>query len=693
MRLLNTRTLEVEEYGGGEFPQYAILSHTWGKEEVTLQDITSQATHKLKGYEKILGVCSIARENRFDYIWIDTCCIDKTSSAELSEAINSMYRWYEEAEVCYAYLSDVPHGPVCDDDFRNSKWFTRGWTLQELIAPSTVIFFDSEWHKMGEKLDLQQQISEITGIPGNFLLVDDVAYASVAQKMSWAAKRKTTRLEDVAYCLMGIFGISMPMLYGEGTKAFIRLQEEIIRTTNDHSLFAWTSTDHHGGILASSPAAFAGSGNVIPTKPSGDIGDPITLSSRGINLSLRYKSDEQGGSGLAILECTRIKEKNKRLAIRLKDVLLTNQNFTRERSSELEVLDLAENFLKYYPMKSLYVRPWRSVRHRKQGNVGKCAVRFKGVEKEDIASCTVYQCSGWGFHDELIITTTELPTDGIIGRLVVLDKERNSFQIVLKRSGGLLFVDIHNSLQVHHTPSQDLEQQQYERDQIASVLDNGQYIYAAIDKRTFMLHGERHILEVVEIGYPVGSAQVWLQQVAVLEGYIEEETLLSHAARRGSEAVIQLLHETNKCASDFKPEIGLASLTLAAKNGHEGVVKLLLQREIDSQPLLRFSDFSYDKSMTVLSYAAQIGNEAAVQLLLERGADIEFASCNTPSALSIAASMGHEAVVKLLLDMGADPNSKSGSSNMTPLLFATSMRYSAVISSPEWECSNGRGTA
>jgi hypothetical protein len=160
MRLLHTRKLELQEFKPREVPNYAILSHTWREEEVTLQDIkTNQATN-LQGYEKISKACFVAAADGFDFIWIDTCCIDKTSSAELSEALNSMYRWYQEAEECYAYLADVPHSSVdqaigfTGPEFQKSRWFTRGWTLQELIAPLSVIFLDSEWKEIGTKSNL-----------------------------------------------------------------------------------------------------------------------------------------------------------------------------------------------------------------------------------------------------------------------------------------------------------------------------------------------------------------------------------------------------------------------------------------------------------------------------------------------------------------------------------------------------------
>ena len=284
-----------------------------------------------------------------------------------------MYRWYEETAICYAFLADVPQGTInpltgaAGPKFKESRWFTRGWTLQELIAPPTVIFLDSEWREFGSKSSLQQLISEITGIPGGFLLGDDLGHASVAQRMSWASKRQTKRTEDLAYCLMGIFGIYMPMLYGEGERAFIRLLEEIMKVSDDHSLFGWRSTEDHGGILATSPAAFADSGNIIQINPSNMISSPLILSSRGIHLSLPFKNEGEEGSGLAILRCTMVGKENMRLAIHLRGVFLTKEDFAREQSSMLELLDLGDADLSQYPLTKC-VRKWRPTRNRKWGD-------------------------------------------------------------------------------------------------------------------------------------------------------------------------------------------------------------------------------------------------------------------------------------------------------------------------------------
>ena len=223
------------------FPPYAILSHTWERGEVSFDDLPREHAKQMQGYGKITNCCALALSDGFEYVWIDTCCIDKRSSAELSEAINSMYAWYQNAQKCYVFLADVPTGEDCceeDSTFRKSRWFTRGWTLQELLAPSTVEFYGQDWHEIGTRFVLKDVLTEITGIDHDILLDGKFETASIAKKMSWASKRTTTRVEDIAYCLLGIFGVNMPTLYGEGRHAFTRLQHVIIQTSNDHSIFA-----------------------------------------------------------------------------------------------------------------------------------------------------------------------------------------------------------------------------------------------------------------------------------------------------------------------------------------------------------------------------------------------------------------------------------------------------------------------
>ena len=225
------------EFTGTNIPAYAILSHTWGKEEVSLQEVECVTRKNNDGWKKIDFCAKQANADGLRYIWVDTCCIDKKNAVELSEAINSMFRWYQKAARCYVYLSDVSMqdtqqdgqiNPAWETAFRRSRWFTRGWTLQELIAPTLLDFFSSEGKRFGNKSTLEPMIREITGIATSALSGDKLSNFSIDERMSWVKYRNTTIGEDKAYCLLGIFDISMPLIYGEGRdKAFRRLQEEI----------------------------------------------------------------------------------------------------------------------------------------------------------------------------------------------------------------------------------------------------------------------------------------------------------------------------------------------------------------------------------------------------------------------------------------------------------------------------------
>jgi hypothetical protein len=197
-----------------------------------------------------------------------------------------MFEWYRKAEICYAYLSDVPSAYDNHNEdnsaFRNSSWFTRGWTLQELLAPRWVEFFDHNWVRIGTKSSLESLIQSITNISH----LSNFDEACVAQKMSWASERQTSRLEDQAYCLMGLFEVNMPLLYGEGRKAFLRLQLEILSSTDDDSLFAWEDFDTaSGGLLANSPTLFSHCGD-IQRRPFDHARPPPTMTNQGLRIEL-----------------------------------------------------------------------------------------------------------------------------------------------------------------------------------------------------------------------------------------------------------------------------------------------------------------------------------------------------------------------------------------------------------------------
>lgn len=320
MRLINTTTMKLEQFMGvQDVPSYTILSHTWGEGEVTLPDFANLAVANLeKGFAKIEHTCRQARLNGIGYAWVDTCCIDKTSSAELTEAINSMFHLYASSAVCYAYLSDLdPEGGADAENptsqFAQSRWFRRGWTLQELIAPKTVEFYDRDWKFRGTKADLSRAISAVTGIDGDVLRDSSALFQiPVARRMSWAASRQTSRLEDNAYSLLGIFDVNMPMLYGEGEKAFIRLQEEIAKETNDLTLFAWqavktneedSASQKYRGILAKSPAEFANFGDVVP-RSDHKFNEEFVMTNKGLRINAELAKGS-GGDYILSLNCSK----------------------------------------------------------------------------------------------------------------------------------------------------------------------------------------------------------------------------------------------------------------------------------------------------------------------------------------------------------------------------------------------------
>ena len=275
MHLLNTSTRKIQEFSPGRIPPYVILSHRWEDKEITYKDLTEpkQDPSKLEGWTKLDSFCSLVRQDGWEWAWMDTCCIDKSSSAELSEAINSMYQWYRQAGFCIAYLADIS---IVKDEtgierkrFWKSEWFKRGWTLQELLASREVVFYDRSWKAIGTRTRLKAHVSRATHINTHHLSAP--SEASVAAKMSWASDRQTSRPEDIAYSLLGLFDVNMPLLYGEGEyKAFQRLQYEIVRSRRDESIFAWSRPDEGSdyitaptpGLLAPSPKCFSGSGDI-----------------------------------------------------------------------------------------------------------------------------------------------------------------------------------------------------------------------------------------------------------------------------------------------------------------------------------------------------------------------------------------------------------------------------------------------
>ncbi|KAF2656255.1 HET-domain-containing protein [Lophiostoma macrostomum CBS 122681] len=365
LRIEDDGSFGLVEHFGYNIPPYAILSHTWGadEDEVSFKDLVQGKGKKKAGFRKLIYCAQQAVQDGMRFFWADTCCIDKSSSAELSEAINSMFKWYLDSQICYAYLGDVDY----TEDFTQiakARWFTRGWTLQELIAPKTMVFYSKDWKELGNKSRLSKQIAQITGIDPTVLdrrLGYDLNLRnlSVARRMSWASQRNSTRIEDEAYCLLGIFGVNMPLLYGEGRQAFARLQEEIMKESADHSLFAWRPDPNAAsgttfGAFAPSAAAFAHSSHVVPF---GTRKRPYHLTNQGLQIQLPLLPQNTQGDGktktfTGVLDCARLGDKFGFIGIGLEALDERNKVFGRTRES---LSGISSRQLRNAEVKDIYI--------------------------------------------------------------------------------------------------------------------------------------------------------------------------------------------------------------------------------------------------------------------------------------------------------------------------------------------------
>lgn len=258
--------------------RYAILSHRWlPRGEPTFQDMASgMATGP--GHEKLRRFCEEASSHGFQFSWSDTCCIDKTSSSELDEAIRSIFRWYSNAAICIIHLAQT----TSVDCMGLDEWFQRGWTLQELLAPPVVKFFNANWRPLtsepNDKRDdgIMGRVAHITGCGSPSLRAFDPGPFDVDLRMTWAARRKTTRGEDMAYSLMGIFDVTLQPAYGEGAeRAFCRLVELIMQSSGNTSVLNWAGQEaasHNSRAFPSSPRCYWGH------KPFGSSGQSLDFS-------------------------------------------------------------------------------------------------------------------------------------------------------------------------------------------------------------------------------------------------------------------------------------------------------------------------------------------------------------------------------------------------------------------------------
>ncbi|RYP11971.1 hypothetical protein DL767_011540 [Monosporascus sp. MG133] len=653
MRLINAKTFKLEEFLDDETPPYAILSHTWGKdhEELNFRDVKEGKIDKPGvGSVKFRGCCRQAETNGFEYAWIDTCCIDKANLVELSEAINSMFRWYRRASVCYVYLSDVPGDDYPPEDgskwtsqrFRTSRWFRRGWTLQELLAPKRLRFYNSEWRYLGTKANLCGIVEKITGVPRQFLRgIAELRTASVAQRMSWAAQRHTKREEDLAYCLLGIFDVSMGMRYGEGgDKAFFRLQEEIMKITKDDSILAWglgvkepfTSDSAQitaGGILAAAPSDFANSGHIICRDQSS-----TSLSISGGRLQIRLSLLTTSVSkAIGLLQCGPEHDIQQVVGIPL-------AKMTSGSSDE-------------------YVRPrgLHSVLQPITASNASPELIHIIIDSESKKSTEVNQ--QYWFYDEFAEVNLNLVD---VAPRSCWDKERALITSTIEPNGTTH--QILARFQHNKEGSRDFViVLEFKQQDARKRWDELWHIECGEDGYELeKMDGETLLRWAAEGGHEAVMQQLLETGADVHARGKDGRTALSYAAERGHEAVVQQLLETG-ADIHARDKDGRTALSYAAERGHEAVVQLLLK-----------------SGQMSLRWAVETGDVEVVKLFLDRGADVVLPNKDGWTPLITASSKGYVDMVRLLLaTSGVNADLKDSKSGQTPLSWAAANGYEAVV--------------
>jgi len=621
MRLLNATTGSLETFSGSDTPLYAILSHRWTSNEVTFQDLQDPLVRHKEGYSKISNSCRIAAENGLDYLWIDTCCIDKTNSTELSTAINSMYQWYRDSFVCFAYLSDVP-----EVDFARSVWFTRGWTLQELLAPSTVIFFRSDWSVIGTKSspDIRRAISETTGIPTKVLRGGDLSLASNAQKMSWAANRVTTVAEDLAYCLMGIFEVNIPMLYGEGDKAFLRLQEEILRTTDDLSLFVWKESgdgpERASGLLARHPHSFQYSGSIKRSDPFA--ARSVTVDNMGIHLKIPLVTTRDREDPLALVHT---EDGGQDVGIWLRPVSETSDLFERKTTKGFHLVQKGEGVEREID------RTERQICVRRERRSTQCS----GVQAQ------MFRKIATRGRDETIKFILS------IGALKVDARDSNGRTLLswAAECGN--------------------------KDVARELLRKG----ATVDLYDISKAGMTPLLWAAAGGH-VEMARLLLQEGASREPRDKKgRSAIALAATNGDTKMAMFLLGQG-ADLEARDVDGRTCLAQAAMRGCPEVMRMLINRGADLEAI-------DNDGLTPLALAATRGETEAARVLIEAGSNIEARDKSSWTPIFWASGKGHLETVKLLLNHKAEVKVHDHL-GLTPLSHAEIFQHSDIVKLLHW---------
>ena len=726
MHLLNVDTFKLE-YFVSDPPPYAILSHTWGSdsEEVSYRDVLNGRLDSAASRPpKIAGCCKTAKDNGYQYVWIDTCCINKSSSTELNEAITSMFKWYRDAAICYAYLSDVTPEDGSDDfrsHFRSARWFQRGWTLQELLAPLNLRFYNAGWEFVGTKGDLCDLVEEITGISTEYLLgITELHHASVAQRMSWAANRTTKREEDMGYCLLGIFGVFIPMMYGEGSNAFRRLQEEIANKIPDDSILAWgidtetlapltTANPAFRAALAPSPSFFAGSGKIVVK----DSLPHASFEMNGGRLRVPLQvTNSANGQIFAVLKCGP-EDDSIRVTIRLGAAPGESDGYFRLHCRAGVALT---------DQKTSATPIWLHLdaRHRPSSQPA-CWFQIPWRSVANLELVDVHPTSCWHKDRALINATVNPAADGIqpiLARFRQTSQQSADFVAVLHvDSQAQPRYDL--MIALNQTPLEEIaENSETWRDMVSGkdcasnavmnlkmVLEN---VHSSSLQRRFVLK------PVVVTDKPAvtvnATTAMQLSGVSTMaktltrasQEYDADTRTLRHRFKVAQQKVSQAQADLEKIRAEIQ-ELKLKELQAAERHMVEAksrsrlldeycqARKAAVNMQERASDLERFIDiYSGEKidpeheetlSLTagrILPFAIRDGHNHFARLLIDKASDVTVGDDTGAPPLELAVSRGEEGLVQLLLDKGADVSAPNLFGN-TPLHHAVHQRLSGIV--------------
>lgn len=745
MRLINAITFEIEEFPDFCVPRYAILSHTWGRdfEELSFRDVEEGNIEKPGiGSLKFRGCCQQAIKDGLDYAWIDTCCIDKTNLVELSEAINSMFRWYQQAAICYAFLSDVPSNENPQEKgskFQKSRWFQRGWTLQELVAPKVLRFYGTitssgtcsaqdtvngnaiqDWRLLGTKGNMSTTIASITGIPREYLLgIAQLHTASVAQRMSWVAHRETKRKEDLAYCLLGIFDITMPMIYGEGgDQAFFRLQEQIMKVIKDDSILAWgiTKTQSVNGIqfanstgkamagrvMAKTPLEFANSGHIIRREQSLQCTRAVDISGGSVRAHLPLHITPTGQM-FGLLSCG--PENNAQQVVAIPLIKISTglaDEYIRPRGCSLSLHSI---MLPATVPKQIQIKHEGHESVPMDSNVLYFHYEDKDFSEINLEVIDVVPRSCWDEERSLIISRSNnnnVPHQILI-RLRNYKQNSEDFLLVLNYgeyssetlAKCLVFMCNRNTPSKDINPSSMMRKIDGQRGAKNDLISLSVTLERVKRQPMFVIRPEaalEEMLTATDTTLKLKEKRFICESLQLLD-----ENEIAEKANKDLESKINLYDDNIKRLQKEQDEISakIKALEVRQKALMEKEKEYTRRRSIVSSKraeadekirgtsdrwediqrqwnkLLRVNDpITFPNGRTSLMWAAARGLTEVVRQLIGEGADVNTANKDGCTPLIAASEYGHVEVARLLIEKGADLEAKA-EEGVTPLFLAT----------------------